>query len=223
MSDKIIPSPFSKELGSRTQGLKTSQADSQVVISKQNPVQSCSPQQRIHRRRAWANGEPALKRTCHVQVKYDRNKFPSIPFWMTLSALQVLPGILETLVPKFIMQCNQHSIRSGISWEEPEYSCWMENVTPYSHHANCEKCFKHNITCSLPVSFYFSSQKHPNYHAKELGKDGFYVVLSPKHSIVMGLFICVFTVTQCSPVIETTMKRAGMCFPQIKGNFCFQS
>lgn len=73
--------------------------------------------------------------------------------------------------------------------------------------------FKHGITCSLLASSFFS-QKHPNYHAGELGKDTFYVVLSPKHSIVIGLFTCVFTVTQCSPVIETIMERDGMCFPQ---------
>lgn len=70
------------------------------------------------------------------------------------------------------------------------------------------------VTLVLCCPPFFSSQKYPNYHAGELRKDGFYVVLSPKHSIVMGLFISVFTVTRCSPVIETITERAGMCFPQ---------
>lgn len=46
------------------------------------------------------------------------------------------------------------------------------------------------------------------------GKVAFMWFLSPKHSIVMGLLICVFTVTWCSPIIVTIMERAGMCFPQ---------
>jgi hypothetical protein len=56
-----------------------------------------------------------------------------------------------------------------------------------------------NIIALVPYGVFFFffplSQKYPNYHAGELGKDGFYVVLSPQHSIVRGLFICVFTVT----------------------------
>lgn len=52
------------------------------------------------------------------------------------------------------------------------------------------------------------------------GKVAFMWFLSPKHSIVMGLFICVFTITWCSPVIVTIM---ACVFHKIKGNFCFWS
>lgn len=154
-------------------------------------------------------------------------KFYSTTFQVTLSALQVVPPSLAALKPKFILQSNPHSVRSGKSWEELVYLCWMKSIVPSPTLASARRVFKCNSTCSFAgvfCLFVFFLQKYLNYHAGKLGKDGFYVVLSPKHSIVTGLFICVFTVTWCSPVIETIMEGGLACvFHQIKGNCCFQN
>lgn len=55
---------------------------------------------------------------------------------------------------------------------------------------------KHNITCSRLVSTFFfpSSQKHPNYRAGELQKDGFYVVFISQTQYCHGfIYLCSYS------------------------------
>lgn len=90
----------------------------------------------------------------------------------------------------------QHGGRSGTRRQEPKYFPGWKMWFPPPTFSTARSVLKHNITCSLLVTlFFFSfSEKHPNYHAGELGKDGFYVVFISQTQYCHGfIYLCSYS------------------------------
>ena len=168
-------------------------------ISKQIPVESFSPQQSTSSLRAswnlWRSSN-YKNMTCLGKV-WQVEKFYSATSWVTFSLLLQV-GLTTFGNPSAQIYHTMQSIQHHV-WQKLDGKC-----NPLLPPCQFKEVF-------LRVHFFLPRN---TLIMPELRKDGFYVVLSPKHSIVMGLFICVFTVTWCSPVIEIIMERVGMCFPQ---------
>lgn len=112
-------------------------------------------------------------------------------FWVIFPALQVLLPSLKTFMTQIFATQSWHQIWQKVGGVQVSVLNRKYNslFPPFQQQEVYLK------VVSLVPSWCLShhTQKCPNYYAEELGKDGFYVVLSPKHSIIMGLFICFYS------------------------------